>query len=53
MEAGIYTGIPIAKLIILHFKISCFDVWSSGNNFYPYSILDIVLLFNKAIFRKE
>ena len=30
-----------------------FDVGVDGNNFYPYSILDIVLLFNKAIFRKE
>lgn len=30
-----------------------FDVGVDGNNFYPYSILDIVLLFNKVILKKE
>lgn len=30
-----------------------FDVGVDGNNFYPYSILDIVSIFNKAIFGKE
>lgn len=30
-----------------------FDVGVDGNNFYPHSILDIVSIFNKAIFGKE